>query len=267
VEHFTGKERDSETGLDYFGERYMSSAQGRFTSVDQGAWFLLNPQSYNGYSYALNNPLRYVDEEGESAVDRVKVAEQLTTLNIPYSQHNPQYPAPGNCGIDCAGLVRYVYGQDGITLPRTAGDQAATFEKSGTYETDVDKGQPGDAVFFADSSGRIVHTGIVVDVKDGQLRFVHAPRPGKNVEYAYPVSTRTGLFGRGTGAEHFVGYGRPTAPTQTSQNAAAPTTSMYARVMQWWNSWSLIPKREDVHSTIKYPKPKKPKKNNDGTNN
>ena len=31
---FTGKERDNETGLDYFGARYMSSAQGRFTSPD-----------------------------------------------------------------------------------------------------------------------------------------------------------------------------------------------------------------------------------------
>ncbi len=31
---FTGKERDAETGLDYFGARYYSGAQGRFTSVD-----------------------------------------------------------------------------------------------------------------------------------------------------------------------------------------------------------------------------------------
>ena len=31
---FTSKERDAETGLDYFGARYMSSAQGRFTSPD-----------------------------------------------------------------------------------------------------------------------------------------------------------------------------------------------------------------------------------------
>ena len=31
---FTGKERDSESGLDYFGARYYGSALGRFTSVD-----------------------------------------------------------------------------------------------------------------------------------------------------------------------------------------------------------------------------------------
>ena len=34
---FTGKERDSETGLDYFGARYFSAAQGRWTSPDWSA--------------------------------------------------------------------------------------------------------------------------------------------------------------------------------------------------------------------------------------
>lgn len=54
------------TGLDYFGARYFSGAQGRFTSPDP----LLNsgrpwePQSWNRYSYVLNNPLRYIDPLG-----------------------------------------------------------------------------------------------------------------------------------------------------------------------------------------------------------
>lgn len=63
---FTGKERDSETGLDYFGARYFSGAQGRFTSpdvplVDQRAQ---DPQSWNLYSYGRNNPLKYTDPTG-----------------------------------------------------------------------------------------------------------------------------------------------------------------------------------------------------------
>ncbi len=63
---FTGKERDAETGLDYFGARYYSGAQGRFTSPDpeyQGAK-LEDPQSWNGYAYGRNNPLKYVDPDG-----------------------------------------------------------------------------------------------------------------------------------------------------------------------------------------------------------
>jgi RHS repeat-associated protein len=63
---FTSKERDAETGLDYFGARYMSSAQGRFTSPDpmMASAHVANPQSWNRYTYTLNNPLRYFDPDG-----------------------------------------------------------------------------------------------------------------------------------------------------------------------------------------------------------
>ncbi|HXM48295.1 MAG TPA: RHS repeat-associated core domain-containing protein, partial [Pyrinomonadaceae bacterium] len=65
-QHFTDKERDNETGLDYFGARYFASTQGRFTSPDplMASAYVENPQSWNRYSYALNNPLKYVDPEG-----------------------------------------------------------------------------------------------------------------------------------------------------------------------------------------------------------
>lgn len=56
----TGKERDAETGLDYFGARYFSSAQGRLTKPDplHGSAHLEDPQTWNRYSYAANNPLK-----------------------------------------------------------------------------------------------------------------------------------------------------------------------------------------------------------------
>ena len=61
---FTSKERDAETSLDYFGARYYASSQGRFTSVDQGPPELLEPQTWNRYQYARNNPLYYIDADG-----------------------------------------------------------------------------------------------------------------------------------------------------------------------------------------------------------
>jgi RHS repeat-associated protein len=63
---FTGKERDDETGLDYFGERYYSSVQGRFISVDplMASAKASNPQTWNRFAYVLNNPLRYIDPDG-----------------------------------------------------------------------------------------------------------------------------------------------------------------------------------------------------------
>ena len=74
VERFTGKERDAETGLDFFGARYTSSPQGRFTSPDYGGplstpdpvpWAdFENPQTLNLYSYGHNSPLSNVDDDG-----------------------------------------------------------------------------------------------------------------------------------------------------------------------------------------------------------
>ena len=63
---FTGKERDGETGLDFFGARYFSGAQGRLTSPDPSklSAFIDNPQSWNQYSYAYNEPFQFVDKNG-----------------------------------------------------------------------------------------------------------------------------------------------------------------------------------------------------------
>ena len=68
---FTSKERDAETGLDFFGARYFSGTQGRFTSPDQpfvDQWET-NPHSWNLYSYGRNNPLRFADPTGQKCVD------------------------------------------------------------------------------------------------------------------------------------------------------------------------------------------------------
>jgi RHS repeat-associated protein len=65
---FTGKERDTESGLDYFGARHYASTMGRFTSVDPvkiTPGRLRDPQQLNLYSYVRNNPLRFIDPDGE----------------------------------------------------------------------------------------------------------------------------------------------------------------------------------------------------------
>jgi RHS repeat-associated protein len=82
---FTDKQRDNETGLDYFFSRYYSSTHGRFLSPDEfpgGAVEvfaerassnptfyadLTNPETLNKYQYCLNSPLRYVDPYGHQS--------------------------------------------------------------------------------------------------------------------------------------------------------------------------------------------------------
>ncbi len=75
---FTGKEKDDETGLHYYGARYYDSTTGRFITSDpllqridqmtpeERNQFLSDPQALNAYAYARNNPVRYVDKDGES---------------------------------------------------------------------------------------------------------------------------------------------------------------------------------------------------------
>jgi RHS repeat-associated protein len=68
AQKFTGKERDAETGLDFFGARYFSGPQGRFSSVDPVIVTPArteDPQRFNLYSYARNNPFSFIDPDGE----------------------------------------------------------------------------------------------------------------------------------------------------------------------------------------------------------
>jgi RHS repeat-associated protein len=67
----TGKERDAESGNDYFGVRYYGSSMGRFLSPDPSQLYYanpLNPQSLNLYSYGWNNPLTNIDPTGMDCV-------------------------------------------------------------------------------------------------------------------------------------------------------------------------------------------------------
>jgi RHS repeat-associated protein len=68
---FTGKERDTESGNDYFGARYYASSMGRFLSPDPvGNWAASpdDPQSWNQYAYVEGNPLTMVDPDGTCPV-------------------------------------------------------------------------------------------------------------------------------------------------------------------------------------------------------
>ena len=65
--HFTGKERDTESGNDFFDARYYSSVTGRFLQPDPSGQYFANPenpQTWNLYAYVANNPLVNIDPFG-----------------------------------------------------------------------------------------------------------------------------------------------------------------------------------------------------------
>lgn len=81
---FTGKERDAETGLDYFGARYYSNGLGRFIMPDWSATpvpvpyaDLGDPQTLNQYSYVRNIPTVRVDADGHDGCCTLPSLEEV----------------------------------------------------------------------------------------------------------------------------------------------------------------------------------------------
>ncbi|MCF6335629.1 MAG: peptidoglycan DD-metalloendopeptidase family protein, partial [Spirochaetales bacterium] len=74
---FTAKELDSETGLYYYGARYLNPRTSRWISADPAGVELINPnrdgfnfiESQNWYSYVGNNPVIFIDPNGMESAD------------------------------------------------------------------------------------------------------------------------------------------------------------------------------------------------------
>src|SRR5436309_15827134 len=81
----SGKERDAETGLDYFGARHYSNGLGRFITPDWSAVpvpvpyaDLTDPQSLNQYTYVRNIPTSRVDADGHETLLSKKGEEEFS---------------------------------------------------------------------------------------------------------------------------------------------------------------------------------------------
>lgn len=115
---FTGKERDPESGLDYFGFRYDSSSLGRFMSPDAGPFHFENPQSLNRYAYVLNNPLFYIDPDGAASISAVyRLGTASVTQFVPAGQSfDPTALLPSVSGFEPVPLGSLKQDQPNITF-------------------------------------------------------------------------------------------------------------------------------------------------------
>lgn len=111
---FTGQERDVETGLDYFVARHYANSLARFMSVDplQESAKLLEPQTWNKFSYVGNNPLRFFDPNGLEKIEavanrlprnqKVRIGTGSRTIFVP--RGDPGFVIPLTNGRDTGGL-------------------------------------------------------------------------------------------------------------------------------------------------------------------
>lgn len=67
--HYAGHLEDEDSGLTYMQARWYDPASGTFLSVDPVVADAADPQSYNAYAYARNNPVRYIDPTGMGQFD------------------------------------------------------------------------------------------------------------------------------------------------------------------------------------------------------
>jgi RHS repeat-associated protein len=88
---FTGQRLDN-TGLYYYGARYYDASIGRFISPDTIISNPANPQSYNRYSYCLNNPLKYRDPSGH----RIDFYDPVLDLLNDFNQYGLGFILPSH---------------------------------------------------------------------------------------------------------------------------------------------------------------------------
>ena len=138
--HFTGKERDTESGNDYFEARYYSSAMGRFMSPDWSAKAepvpyakLDDPQSLNLYAYVMNNPLNRTDPTGHWCL----FGHGTTCTPLP-----PPPPAPKAPGLTGDAKKEFLSGLDSMKVGnKTVGQLAKTLHNESKGLTG---GKPGE---------------------------------------------------------------------------------------------------------------------------
>jgi RHS repeat-associated protein len=165
---FTGKERDSESGLDNFGARYNASTMGRFMSPDPLGGHLVNPQSLNKYAYVLNNPLTLTDPTGlDSYLQCGQASSTCASQTVGYDKDGKAQTA----------LVQGVTNSDksftatviGNANPDGSGGLVDKTTGTGAYTASVN----GSGVQFSNDGGKTSSTG-VFDNGTPQTKFQDA---------------------------------------------------------------------------------------------
>jgi cell wall-associated NlpC family hydrolase len=110
------------------------------------------------------------NEEKKNAKSILK-ADKIIANAMQYRGIGYRFGGTTKRGMDCSGVVYTAFKEENIKLPRSSRNMA----KRGT-EISLSKAEKGDLLFFVTSkrSKKISHVGLIVSVKKGNIRFIHA---------------------------------------------------------------------------------------------
>jgi RHS repeat-associated protein len=148
----SGKERDTESGNDYFDARYFGSSMGRFLSPDPLGGHLELPQSLNKYAYVMNNPLIMTDPTGMDFA--VTGCDSSDALHCQRNNDTGQYQY-GSYGYDANGKLSFTatqvgdYGAGGSLADKNTGEAfSGSFDESGIHLTSASGNISGQGQFI-----------------------------------------------------------------------------------------------------------------------
>ncbi len=186
----TDKERDVESGNDYFGARYYASSMGRMLSPDPSQLFFANPaypQSLNLYSYGRSNPLTNTDPTGMDCVN--DTGNGTFTTSTGDCDNSTVEKANAGHYIDC----------DGCTTNSTAGTLDAA---TGTLT-------------LTDANGK--------DIAGTNVSDWASPQGvSTNVNVSGGTSGDVSMSGYGVGLLSYYPYANVSLPPATIRNPNAP---------------------------------------------
>jgi RHS repeat-associated protein len=196
---FAAGQRDAETGHDYMGARYFEARLGRFLRPDDPGYAdLANPQTWNLYAYASNNPLRYVDPTGHFTDCPAETWDPKTGTLQTYVCGALSVTAPRSSGVD-PWLASFQLRDLFRTQFAIRSAQVSGFFKGagGTIEALWTPGLPSCFGMFVTSVGESLNpfTPDASDVIDEGLGAASFAREAQAVRYA--ASRTNSLGGKG----------------------------------------------------------------------
>jgi len=181
--HFTGKERDAESGNDYFGARYYNSATGRFLSPDWSAKSddpvpyakLEYPQSLNLYAYVVNDPMSKVDLDGHAGSCKENPALCKAELD---AVHDGGTMADGRAAYEQGHYAPVVIRNGKAYEGKLCGDHecVAYVKEAGGFNTPTAQWKAGPSVLDFKDKGLPTGTAIMLADKDGHYPKGSSPK-------------------------------------------------------------------------------------------